>query len=283
MKQVVFYACSHCDATSTDNGKMAEHEILCEKACIAARKRNEREEAKQKELEDIRLSATSWKHLEELVNLYAKKYKFDLTVNFSHLEYNPRLSNSHNCPIKGVQNWCGRDKNKPASYPGYLGHVTIHHNSIKFGKGDSFLTGSCDGIKVPGINTGTGGGSGNTRDYALYLYLQDFPLIEAKVKRAQELAELEKKFKTEEFDKDDKLCSLINKASNKDRYMKLLNKERGELDKALLKIKEDINNNSSNQVTRREELKESVLKNKPELKKSENTYAPEIRSIWDSI
>jgi hypothetical protein len=283
MKQVVFYACSHCDATSTDKGKMAEHEISCEKACIAARKRNEREEVKQKELEDIRLSATSWKHLEELVNLYAKKYKLDLTVNFSHLEYNPQLSNSHNCPIKGVQNWCGQDKNKPASYPGYLGHVTIYHNSTKFGKGDSFLTGSCDGIKVPGINTGTGGGSGNTRDYALYLYLQDFPLIEAKVKRAQELAELEKKFKTEEYLKEDKMFSLLSKEVKKDKKIKLINEERAELDKELLKIKDAVNNNSANQLSRQEELKEIILKNNPKLKKSENTYGSEIQSIWASI
>ena len=97
------------------------------------------------------------------------------------------LSNSHNCPRGGVQNWNPREaeaKGKPTSYPGWQARINIKvkppmskHKKNPY-MHDGWGSGYFDHTT---INTGSGGGGGNHKNeyvsysYDLKLWAADFP------------------------------------------------------------------------------------------------------------
>lgn len=83
--------------------------------------------------------------------------------------YSQTLSNSHDCPRKGVTNWGNRDKDAPTSYPGWRGRITFAvTHSTSFGSNYFDRTPIC---------TGGGGGGDGCLSYDLSLWASDFPVI----------------------------------------------------------------------------------------------------------
>lgn len=83
--------------------------------------------------------------------------------------YNQTLSNSHDCPRKGVTNWGNRDKDAPTSYPGWRGRINFSVTcSTSFGS--NYFEGTP-------ICTGSGGGGDESKSYDLQLWAADFPVI----------------------------------------------------------------------------------------------------------
>lgn len=109
-----------------------------------------------------------------------------------HYKHIGDVSNSHSCPRNGVRNWSARDTDKPTSYPGWRGRITI---KVKPGmykyKGKEYM---CDGFgsdyfsETP-INTGGGGGGGGENcveySYDLSLFADDFPTWRDNIMKAQ--------------------------------------------------------------------------------------------------
>jgi hypothetical protein len=76
-----------------------------------------------------------------------------------HLRWNDHVSNSHSCPLNGVENW-QRELDKPRSYPGWQGQVWFGIVSELADKSlDSYS--SSFGIIKPPLNTGSGSGAGS--------------------------------------------------------------------------------------------------------------------------
>lgn len=111
------------------------------------------------------------------------------------LRFVEKLSNSHNCPRKGVDNFDTRadyNKGKPTSYPGWLGHINIKvkppmskHKKDPYmhdGWGSSYFNRTI-------INTGSGGGGGGTvfksYSYDVKLWAADFPVMYEELRKKQ--------------------------------------------------------------------------------------------------
>lgn len=73
-----------------------------------------------------------------------------------NVKYSSKVSNSHDCPLDGVSNWCSQYHDKPTSYPGYEGRVWVrfdgNHPERHFSAHDAL-------DEVMGY-PGTGGGGG---------------------------------------------------------------------------------------------------------------------------
>ena len=86
--------------------------------------------------------------------------------------FNPKLSNSHNCPRRGVQNFDTRaehNKGKPTGYPGWYGRITFSVTiTSSFGS---------DYFNNTPICTGTGGGGDSRLSYDLKIWADDFPVL----------------------------------------------------------------------------------------------------------
>lgn len=139
---------------------------------------------------------------------YLKVVGFAWDVNFSEM-----ISNSHSCPINGMENWGGynSDKGAPNGYPGFGGRVWMRWASHC----NSFIS---DPMRLTLTYTGTGGGGayngpweevysaryrryGNHRQeegqypvihcssFDYRFYLSDWPLIEAEIEKHQQEVE----------------------------------------------------------------------------------------------
>lgn len=93
--------------------------------------------------------------------------KFWIKITYLKLDWVPHASNTHSCPRNGVTNW-GVRENLPRGYPGYVGSIEYQLNhDIDFGS---------DVMRGLGINTGTGGGSGQNRfGYGVTFFDADWP------------------------------------------------------------------------------------------------------------
>ena len=99
------------------------------------------------------------------------------------VQWNDHVSNSHSCPRNGVQNFDTRaeyNKGKPTGYPGWKGRIEFvveagmsNHKKNPY-KLDSY---GGDYFKDTGINTGTGGGNGQSYGYDVKLFAADFPAM----------------------------------------------------------------------------------------------------------
>jgi hypothetical protein len=137
-----------------------------------------------KEIEDIRLTATSPYDLIKKLQEFWLKYGIKVTFDSYPCTFSLGVSNSHNSPKGYSTNWCGcRDKdNIPRGYPGWQGRwegtveildtCTITKKGLYF----SGLLGSWSDslMDVWYIQTGSGGG-GDRFQYDGMLWLYDFP------------------------------------------------------------------------------------------------------------
>ena len=117
------------------------------------------------------------------------------------------VRNTHSRPINGVENWSGRDKSLPTSYPGWNGRVWIRYSN------DGLPGGGYDPFSATLTYPGTGGGGAyngpwvnirnihyqrykHTRPVGMYkrpecfswdyrIYLSDWPAILANVEKQQ--------------------------------------------------------------------------------------------------
>lgn len=104
-----------------------------------------------------------------------------ILLEFINVSFNLKVSNSHSCPLSGVENWEG-DKSKPTGYPGWHGRVRIvievpEKSCLSVSGSDLFSGRNCC------IHTGTGGGGGQYKNmkntsqyqYDVRIYGDDWP------------------------------------------------------------------------------------------------------------
>ena len=118
-------------------------------------------------------------------------------VTIHDVRWGEKVSNSHSCPRKGVQNFDTRaecNKGKPTGYPGWVGRINIKvkpplykyqgKEYLRDGYGSSYFERTT-------INTGSGGGGGNHKNeyvsysYDVRLFAADFPVMYEMVRREQ--------------------------------------------------------------------------------------------------
>lgn len=200
-----------------------------------------------------RLTATSIEDFRikviELVNYFFKDKKEKLIgLYFESFNFFKSISNSHSCPINGVQNWCGRNTELPTGYIGFEGSIILdikNNNEI-----NEFIR------NINGVNVGSGGSyHNNTLRYNLKLFLDDFPLIKESYNdfiKLNEMYHLNESKKESELSK--RLLSDDNYKINniliveKYKQINLLNDEINELKFNKNQIEQNVNNNINNEI-----------------------------------
>lgn len=103
---------------------------------------------------------------------FAQKDDQLLDIKLSGFIFKQDMSNSHNSPRAGVENFdtrCESNKGKPNGYPGWQGRITYSvTNSTGFGS---------DYFERTPICTGSGGGGDGSLSYELKLWASDFPVL----------------------------------------------------------------------------------------------------------
>lgn len=87
-------------------------------------------------------------------------------------DFREDISNSHNCPEHGVTNWGKNHADRPTSYPGYQGRIYIKNTNPE----SSIMSSGI--LNLFNIHTGSGGGGPDSQTYEMYLFLDDWPLLE---------------------------------------------------------------------------------------------------------
>lgn len=117
-------------------------------------------------------------------------------VSFSNVYWKEDMSNSHSCPRKGVENFdrsADYNKGKPTGYPGWRARITIKVRPpmSKHKKNPYMHSGwGSDYFSSTIVNTGTGGGGGNSTDHKKYsydvsLWAADFPVMYESIRKEQ--------------------------------------------------------------------------------------------------
>lgn len=180
MAKIEVYECPHCKEIY--RGKMDY--IKCRRKCRQEQIKLHNEQIVLDEFDCCRLNALNVDHFLELVkdtyNKYVKKNKI-LSIEYQALKWSNCVSNSHNSPVHGVQNWCNKHNDRPNGYPGWNGQIRIVYQ-----KDPGWDNPAQD--MVPGLNT-CGGGSYRSDDgygvkYGTVVYLEDFPLLHKEIQTA---------------------------------------------------------------------------------------------------
>lgn len=145
----------------------------------------------------IRLNAESLDDIKRMMIEFAKEhYGVELKITqwaTSH-SFSKSVSNTHNCPyVKGVTNWGNSHPDRPTGYPGWSFQIKGTFSKERFSifgfvRGGHSSYDKINYIPLHGLHTGGGSGGSNFACQFL-LFLQDFPKLEAKYKRHQELEE----------------------------------------------------------------------------------------------
>lgn len=187
MKSVQAYQCVKCESIY----KTSKEASACLKECKSKEKQALVE---QKRLDKLdywrnypRLNATSIQDIIDMSIEAAKQIdpKSALKSVILNVKYSENVSNSHSSPVKGVSNWCGRDKDQPTGYPGLYGNIIFEYE--KYHSSNDIFTAYGKGIV--GINTGSGGYN-SKGNYGVTIFLDDFPLIKAKIEKELEEKEI---------------------------------------------------------------------------------------------
>ena len=208
MKQIKAYQCPLCESIHA----IQSDAKACEKECKAYAKADAIEKERKANIQYwrnyVRLNATS---IQDIIDMSIKASReicpaSELkTVRFN-VSYTDKASNSHANPLDGVSNWCGRDKDQPTSYPGLTGSIFFEYENYNKKKVDIF--GSYN-AGILGICTGSGGYNTGGANYTVTIWLDDFPLIKAKIEKELE----EKKIYAETVKESN---SLLNAAYTSD-------------------------------------------------------------------
>lgn len=152
-----------------------------------------------KEIEQIRLTATSPAHLIELLQAFWSKYGIKVAFKTYPNSFSLYISNSHNSPDGYKQNWAGRKtvEGIPTGYPGWCGvwegDIEILDSCEIAQKNSHFstLTGTWSSsiMNVWYIQTGTGSGGTSFR-YDGMLWLYDFPLMRKQMETKENKLEI---------------------------------------------------------------------------------------------
>jgi hypothetical protein len=105
--------------------------------------------------EDAKEVGDIFKNLPEAIK---ENFNVDIISLQYSVEYKKEVSNSHSCPINGVENFM-RDNSKPLYYKGLQGRIeftVINHQHIR---SCSSMFGNRGAHSVAGVNLGSGGGS----------------------------------------------------------------------------------------------------------------------------
>jgi hypothetical protein len=184
MKTIKAYQCPICESIHA----LQSEAKSCEKDCKAYAKADEIEKARVANIQYWRnyprLNATC---LQDIIDMSIEasaqicpKSKLK-SISFD-VRYTEKASNSHSCPVDGVTNWCNRDKDSPESYPGLTGSIKFEYENYNKKKTD--IIEKWNG--VVGINTGSGGYGSDGGRYSVTLFMDDFPLIKAKIDQERE-------------------------------------------------------------------------------------------------
>lgn len=180
MKVIQLYQCEVCGKESRNESKIKNHEVQCK---IQERKRVEREKNKAKWEKEF-LETFHPSKLKECVNSYLDKFGVPPFEELHYeLRYYDHVSNSHSAPINGETNWGRKKEGIPTGYPGFKGRVWGYDNSV--GCSISEYCGAFyNKVKIPGLHTGSGGGSGEYR-YEFQFFLDDFPSFKKEFEERQ--------------------------------------------------------------------------------------------------
>lgn len=97
--------------------------------------------------------------------------------------YEPKHSNSHNCPRNGVSNWCGNRDDLPKSYPGFK--VRIYGKLVRPPQ-HNYRYPYSDALNIVGILTGSGGGGNDNFNYVGSIFLDDWPGLKEQIRILEE-------------------------------------------------------------------------------------------------
>lgn len=173
-KEVIKYQCSFCHSLFETERKASN----CEKKCIEAVKAKD---IAEKVKDEMRLTCTTISEVEQYMEKHLKELSGVDTIKVNlDVRYSPFTSNSHAAPLNGVSNWCSREADKPTSYEGWVGNITIKWTGvckIKKYHGSSDYIASDEIRMFRGVNTLSGGAGNSDCRYGVTLFCEDFPLI----------------------------------------------------------------------------------------------------------
>ena len=209
----------------------AEAEKCAAKDAKAAKIR-ERKEKITNERDSLRLQATSPTHFAQLLEQWAKKKGYKISVTFSRLEL--RTERAYYCYPIGIR----RDN---VHYPALIGRIEVQELDPKNSKTLHDLFGSFSKHGVPaGLNTGTGGSSGNGVGYSLTLWIQDFPLWAPKIESFTKLQNDLQTVVNSNIKLSDELAHRISKAIDTNPLYAMHQKRLADVNKAIRDLREEI-------------------------------------------
>lgn len=180
--QKTIYTCEGCNTEYLKETTAARHE----KKCLEEQRKKK---AQSQFLRDKRRLLNNAKTLDELfyglMKLCEKTFDIEFRVFEVNLNYRDEVSNSHGCPVGGVQNWSRKDPNKPLGYSGFKGRFRYATKADDRGEFDirAVTKDFGDGDNKPHLHNGTGGAGLNSGAYELYFFLSDFPNLKVDLNR----------------------------------------------------------------------------------------------------
>jgi hypothetical protein len=127
----------------------------------------------------------------------------NVTITDIKEAYFKRIHNSWDCPIGGVVNWCGKDKNLPDYYYGFYNSISGNWEKklpkiIKYKNKEYKLSFSLDIFSMfEGFHTGTFNG-GQCFSGEIRFYIDDFPLLKKNLINVVSFSELAKAYEIDE-------------------------------------------------------------------------------------
>jgi len=190
---VTCFSCKECKqiyTTSRQASNCEQRHVRKRAAETAAEQKMQRE---SKIADEVRLTSRNLHEIQTNLIAWVAKYhklKISFTRGFDSLSMR-WVSNSHNCPIDGVTNWCNEHKDRPTGYYGWQGRIEGKITTLDGKKFDKYyfsdiLANRFSNDKLPycrGINSGSGGGGNEGFGYDLQLFVDDFPLLKEKFLR----------------------------------------------------------------------------------------------------
>ena len=183
MKSVEAFECQHCKALYRSLSEMDS----CGSACFEAKQEEQAQEdlkAIRTELQNyVRLNAENVQDIEQMCIDVSKKIFPESPLKSMKLsvKYVEHASNSHSCPLNGVENF-RKEQSKPTGYPALAGRISFEVDYLTMSRSHHS---PFNKTGIHGINTGSGGLRGNTYSYDVTLWLDDFPKIKQNVEDAQ--------------------------------------------------------------------------------------------------
>lgn len=280
MKKTSAYKCEGCNFYGT-KAEVAPHEITCD----AFKEKTIRKAVLEKQINTeknrIRNTATCIEHIPELLTEYAKLNGVEVTINLE-VVFQDCISNTHNCPIKGVRNWeC--DNKLPRHYPGFKGNITFTQtNKSKKSASDIFT--HWHGAGVLGVNLGSGGGSSNSEyRYEVILFLEDFPIIEKKVQLFLKTKQNSLAHETSEKTKIATLDTLVTEKVKTDSIIDLYQDSRRDLQSQIQQLNQQVMDLASKAKKRTEDIRSVCLDENTKLLPKPNTFTTQANIQWADV